>query len=123
MGVQTSIYILLIGLIAGTLSGALGIGGAIVIIPALVLLLGYSQQMAQGTTLVMMVLPIGALAAWQYYSKGFVDFKVALMLAAAFFVGGYLGAKFAVYVPQLFLKKAFAVFLMAIAIKILFFDK
>jgi len=63
----------LIGLAAGVLSGLLGLGGAIVIIPALVMLLGFSQQMAQGTTLIMMVLPVGALAAWQYYQQGFVD--------------------------------------------------
>ena len=107
-----------IGLVGGILSGLLGLGGAIVIIPALVFLLGFSQQMAQGTTLAMMVLPVGALAAWQYYQQGFVDIKTALALAVTFFVGGYFGARFATYIPQEILKKVFAVVLVLIAIKI-----
>jgi len=85
----------LIGAVAGLLGGMLGLGGAIIIIPALVMLLGYSQQMAQGTALIMMVLPVGALAAFQYYQNGYVDVKAALILAAFFFIGGYFGAKFA----------------------------
>lgn len=106
-----------IGLLAGVLSGLLGLGGAIVIIPALVMFLGYSQQMAQGTTLLMMVLPVGALAAWQYYQQGFVDVKTALILGATFFVGGYFGAKFATHIPQETMKKVFAVVLLLIAAK------
>lgn len=113
----------LIGLAAGVLSGLLGLGGAIVIIPALVMLLGFSQQMAQGTTLIMMVLPVGALAAWQYYQQGFVDIKTALVLAAMFFIGGYFGAKFATHIPQEIMKKSFAVVLVLIAVKIWFETK
>ena len=109
-----------IGLLAGVLSGLLGLGGAIVIIPALVMFLGYSQQMAQGTTLLMMVLPVGALAAWQYYQQGFVEIKTALVLAVMFFVGGYFGAKFATHIPQETMKKGFAIALMLIAVKIWF---
>ena len=120
---QQIILIGLVGLLGGLLSGLLGIGGAIVIIPVLVLGFGYSQQMAQGTTLLMMVLPVGGLAAWQYYQKGFVDVKVALIMALFFFVGGYFGAKFAIQIPQDVLKKVFGVGLIAIAVKILFFDK
>ncbi len=120
---QTAIIIGIIGLVGGLLSGLLGIGGAIVIIPALVLILGYTQQMAQGTTLAMMVLPVGALAAWQYYQKGFVDIKIALIMALFFLVGGYFGAKFATQIPQEMMKKIFAVMLIGIAAKILFFDK
>jgi uncharacterized membrane protein YfcA len=112
-----------IGLLAGVLSGLLGLGGAIVIIPALVMLLGYSQQMAQGTTLLMMVLPVGALAAWQYYQQGFVELKTALILAATFFVGGYFGAKFAMHIPQEIMKKVFAVVLLLIAAKMWFGGK
>jgi hypothetical protein len=112
-----------IGLIAGLLSGLLGLGGAVVIIPALVILFGFSQQMAQGTTLVMMVLPIGALAAWQYYQQGFVDIKVALIMAVTFFIGGYFGAKYATQIPQEILKKGFAVMLIFIALKMLFSSK
>ena len=123
MDIQNIAVIALIGMAGGLLGGLLGLGGAIIIIPALVMLLGYSQQMAQGTTLIMMVLPVGALAAWQYYQKGFVDIKAALILAAFFFVGGYIGAKFATRIPQEILKKSFAVMLVAIAVKMWFFEK
>ncbi|MBK9981082.1 MAG: sulfite exporter TauE/SafE family protein [Saprospiraceae bacterium] len=117
---QTSGIIALIGIAGGLLSGVLGLGGAIIIIPALVMLLGFSQQMAQGTALIMMVLPVGALAAFQYYQKGFVDMKSALLLAGFFFIGGYFGAKLATEIPQDLLKKLFAVVLIAIAFKMWF---
>jgi uncharacterized membrane protein YfcA len=94
-----------------------------VIIPALVMFMGYSQQMAQGTALMMMVLPVGALAAFQYYQKGYVDIKAALIMAVFFFVGGYFGAKFATQIPQDTLKKIFALLLVVIAVKMWFFDK
>lgn len=117
-----SITIVLIGVAAGLLSGMLGLGGAIVIIPALVMLLGFSQQMAQGTTLLMLVLPVGALAAWQYYKAGNADIRTAALMGAAFFIGGFVGAKFANHIPQEFLKKTFALLLMGIAIKLMFFE-
>jgi uncharacterized membrane protein YfcA len=112
-----------IGVTAGLLSGLLGLGGAIIIIPALVMWLGYSQQLAQGTALMMMVLPVGALAAFQYYQKGFVDVQVAWVMAIFFFVGGYLGAKFATHIPQDILKRVFALMLVIIAVKMWFFEK
>ncbi len=120
MELQNAVLIALIGVTAGLLGGMFGLGGAIIIIPALVMILGYSQQMAQGTALIMMVLPVGALAAFQYYQKGFVDVKAALILAAFFFIGGYFGAKFATVIPQNILKKTFAVLLVGIAIKMWF---
>ena len=100
-----------IGIVSGILGGLLGLGGAIVIIPALAIFLGYSQQMAQGTALIMMVLPVGALAAYQYYQKGFVDVKAALILGLFFFIGGYFGGKFATQIPELAMKRIFAVIL------------
>lgn len=120
MELQNTILIALIGTVAGLLGGMLGLGGAIIIIPALVFLLGYSQQMAQGTALIMMVLPVGALAAFQYYQKGFVDIKAALILALFFSLGGYFGAKFITHIPQDFVKKGFAIMLSIIAIKMWF---
>ena len=120
MELQNIILIAIIGIAAGILSGLLGLGGAIIIIPALVMLLGYSQQMAQGTALVMMVLPVGALAAYQYYEKGFVDIKASLIMAVFFFAGGYFGAKFATHIPQDVLKKVFAIVLVGIAVKMWF---
>lgn len=123
MEISNSALIALIGVAAGMLGGLLGLGGAIIIIPALVMMLGYSQKMAQGTALIMMVLPVGGLAAFQYYQKGFVDIKAALILGVFFFVGGYFGAKYATQIPQEMLKKTFALLLVGIAVKIWFFDK
>ncbi len=123
MDLQNFVIIALIGIVAGVLSGLLGLGGAIIIIPALAMFLGFSQQRSQGTALMMMVLPVGALAAFQYYQKGYVDIKVALIMAVFFFAGGFFGAKFATQIPQDILKKAFAVMLVAIAVKMWFFDK
>lgn len=113
----------LIGTLAGFLSGLLGIGGAVIVIPALMLLLKFSQPMAQGTTLVMLVPPVGALAAWQYYRVGNADWKVALILAVFFFISGYIGAKLANQMPQEALRKIFAVMLILIALQMLFFEK
>jgi uncharacterized protein len=120
MEVQNMIVIALIGMAAGVLGGMLGLGGAIIIIPALIMFLEFSQQLAQGTALIMMVLPVGALAAFQYYQKGFVDVKAALILAGFFFIGGYFGAKLATQIPQEILKKVFAVMLVGIAVKMWF---
>ena len=108
---------LVFGLVAGILSGLLGIGGGIFIIPALVFLLGFSQQTAQGTTLAMMVPPIGLLAAWAYYSKGYVDLKVAGLMCIGFFIGGFLGAKFATALSGVTLSRIFGVAMLVISIK------
>mgnify|MGYP003558620537 CR=1 FL=1 len=120
---QQPLTIALIGIAAGLLGGVLGLGGAIIIIPALVMLLGYSQQMAQGTTLLMMVMPVGALAAWQYYKTGNINIKSAVILGITFFISSYIRAKIANQIPEAILKKAFAVLLIAIAVKMLFFEK
>ena len=105
MEINQIIILLIIGLIGGILSGLLGIGGAVFVIPLLVLVLGFSQQTAQGTTLMMMIPPIGLLAAWQYYKSGNGDPKVAGILALAFFIGGFFGGKLANHIPQEILKK------------------
>ena len=120
MQLNNAAIIALLGTAAGLLGGLLGLGGAIIIIPGLVLMLGYSQQMAQGTALIMMVFPVGGLAAYQYYQEGFVDVKAALIMGAFFFVGGYFAAKFANQIPQDLLKKAFSIMLLFIAAKIWF---
>lgn len=123
MDLQNIIILALIGIASGLLSGTMGLGGAIIIIPALVMLLGFSQQMAQGTTLMMMVLPVGAMAAYHYHQQGFVDIKAAVVMGTFFFIGGYYGAKMAIAIPQDILKKVFAVLLIIIAVKMLFFEK
>jgi len=83
------LYIVL-GLVAGILSGLIGIGGGVIIVPALVLLFGMSQHNAQGTTLALLIPPIGILAAWTYYKAGFVDVRVAVLVAVGFFAGSFL---------------------------------
>ena len=112
-------FYLLLGLLAGVLSGLLGIGGGIIVVPALVLLFGFSQHTAQGTTLAMMIPPIGLLAAWAYYSKGFVDVKVAGLMCIGFFIGGFLGAKFAAPIPDIMLKRIFGAAMLIVSIKMI----
>jgi uncharacterized membrane protein YfcA len=118
---MNTFYYLVLGLVTGIFSGLLGIGGAIIIIPALVLLFGLSQRTAQGTTLALMVPPIGLLAAWTYYKAGFVDLKVAGLICLGFFVGGLLGAKFAIEIPDYLLRKIFGVALLVASIRMIFF--
>jgi len=112
---------LVLGLVAGVFSGLIGIGGAIIIIPSLVLLFGLSQHTAQGTTLALMVPPIGLLAAWMYYKSGFVDLKIAGLICLGFFVGGFFGAKFATEMPEQVLRKIFGVILLLASLKMIFF--
>jgi uncharacterized membrane protein YfcA len=111
---------LLLGLIAGALSGLIGIGGGVIIVPVLIFLFGFSQHQAQGTTLAMLVPPIGILAAWTYYKHGFVDLKVASLLALGFFIGSLFGAKFATGLSNVLLEKIFGVALLLIALKMIF---
>jgi uncharacterized membrane protein YfcA len=117
--IMNIILYLLLGLVAGTFSGLIGIGGAIIIIPALVLLFGLSQHTAQGTTLALMVPPIGLLAAWVYYRQGFVDLKIAGLICLGFFVGGLIGAKFATEIPDQTLRKVFGVVLLLASLKMI----
>lgn len=107
----------LIGIAAGILSGLMGIGGASLMIPALVVLYGYDQKLAQGTTLLLMVPPIGLLAALEYHKAGYTNIKAAIIIAAFFFIGGLLGSKLAVKMDSAVLRKVFAVFFMVIAIR------
>lgn len=110
---------LLLGLGVGSISGLIGIGGGVLITPALVYLFGFSQHEAQGTTLALLVPPIGLLGAWTYYAQGFVDVKVAAMVCAGFFIGGFVGAQFAVDVPEVMLKRIFGTAMLIIALRML----
>jgi uncharacterized membrane protein YfcA len=110
---------LLVGLLGGIFSGMLGLGGGIVMVPTLAFLFGLSQHQAQGTTLALMVPPIGLLAAWTYYKAGFVDLKIAAFVCLGFFFGGLLGAKLVVGLPDPLLRKIFGVALLMIAIKMI----
>jgi len=111
---------LLLGLVAGILSGLIGIGGGVIIIPVLVFLFGLSQHQAQGTTLALMVPPIGLLAAWTYYKQGFVDLKIAIFICMGFFLGGLLGAKLATGLSTAALEKVFGIVLLLVALKMIF---
>ncbi len=106
--------VLLIGLGVGVISGVVGIGGGILFIPALVYLLGMDQYKAQGTSLGALLAPVGLLAFLEYYRNGHADLRVALLLAAGFFVGGYFGAVGAVHIPELWLRRIFAATLMVV---------
>lgn len=114
------LYILL-GVVAGTFSGLIGIGGAIIIIPVLVLLFGLQQHIAQGTTLALMIPPIGLLAAWTYYKQGFVDLKIAGLICLGFFFGGLMGAQFAIKIPDELLRKVFGMILLVASLKMIFY--
>lgn len=114
------ILILALGLAAGVLSGLVGVGGGVIVVPALVFLLGFTQHQAQGTTLAMMVPPIGVLAAWQYYKHGNVDIKTAALLCAGFVAGGLMGGRLANTLSSAALEKAFGFMLLIIALKMLF---
>lgn len=119
---STSILLILIviGVITGIAAGMLGIGGAIIMIPAMVFFLGFSQQTAQGTSLAVMLPPIGIIAAYNYYKAGEVNLKFAMILAVAFIIGSYFGSKLALTMPQALLKKIFGVLLLLVAAKMLF---
>ncbi|MGQ9638724.1 MAG: TSUP family transporter [Thermodesulfobacteriota bacterium] len=111
---------LLLGLVAGTFSGLIGIGGGTIIVPALVFLFGLSQHQAQGTTLALLVPPIGFLAAWTYYKQGYVDLRIASLICIGFFLGGLLGARFAIRLSSVALERVFGVALLLISLKMIF---
>jgi hypothetical protein len=111
---------LLLGLVAGVLSGLIGVGGGIIIVPALVLVFGMTQHQAQGTTLALLVPPIGLLAAWTYYKQGYVDLRIATFICMGFFLGGLLGAKLATALSNPVLEKIFGIALLLISLKMIF---
>ena len=123
MNVTTILGLLILGLAAGIMSSMVGIGGGVVIVPALVIMFSISQKMAQGTSLVMLLPPIGILAVINYYKAGYVDFKIAGVLIVAFVIGSYFGSKVALNLQESTLKRIFGAFLMLLAVKYLFFTK
>ena len=123
MDIQMILILLLVGLAAGALGGMVGIGGGIIIVPALVYFLGFSQFKAQGTSLALLLPPLGILGVMQYYKQGYVDFKIVGILAVGFLIGSLFGSKWALNLPQETIKKVFACLLILVALKMLFLDK
>jgi len=123
MSIQTIALIILVGLAAGMLSGLVGVGGGIIIVPALIYILGFNQHQAMGTSLGILLLPAGILAVMNYYKKGYIDMKVVIILFVGFIIGGYFGSKISLGMQESVLRKIFAVVLIFIAGKMLFFDK
>jgi len=122
MNIETVMLLLVIGFAAGTLSGLVGVGGGIIIVPALVFFLGFTQQEAQGTSLGLLLLPVGVLAVMNYYNKGYIDIKVVGVMSLAFVAGGWLGSKLAVQLSEETVKRIFAIVLFYTAFKMLNWD-
>ena len=123
MSASTLFLVLLLGLIAGFASSMVGIGGGIIIVPGLVFLFGFDQKAAQGTSLLLLSLPVAAAGAFAYYKTGNASWPTALLLAVGFVAGGFLGGKLATSLDTTVMKKVFAVFMILMALKYLFFDK
>ena len=119
MDVQIILSLVLIGILAGILSGLDGVGGGVVMVPLLVLLLGFNQHQAQGTSLAVLVVPVTAVAVYTYHKEGFIDWRYVGIIAVFFVVGGYFGSKIAVGLDQKMLKKVFGLILLLIAGKML----
>ncbi len=115
----TSFGYVILGIVAGVLSGIVGIGGGVIIVPALVFLFGMSQYSAQGTTIAMLVLPVGILAAWVYFRQGYVNIPAAVLLAGGFFLGSMAGARIAVSMPETTLEKIFGAMVILIGLKMI----
>ena len=111
-----------IGLLAGVLSGLFGIGGGIVIVPLLILLVGFTTTQAAGTSLAALLLPVGALGALEYWRGDFVDLGFAAVLAAGLLIGAYLGARLGISLPVETVQRAFGVLLVVVGVRFIFFS-
>ncbi len=119
MDAYSIVILILIGALAGSISAFMGIGGGLIIIPLLVLLLNYSQKAAQGTSLAILSIPVTLIATINYYKTGYVNISHVLIMAAGFVIASYFASKYALSLPDVYLKKVFAVFLILYAIKLL----
>ena len=123
MSLQVIIILFLVGLAAGILGGLVGIGGGIIIVPSLIYFLGFSQKEAQGTSLGILLLPVGILGVLQFYKAGYVDMRTVWLVSFGFLVGSYFGSKIALSFSQETVKKIFAILMILIGLKMLFLDK
>jgi uncharacterized protein len=120
MTIQTWTILILIGLSAGALGGILGIGGGLILIPGLVLFLGLDQHTAIGTSLAVLLPPIGLFAAYNYYKAGAVNLKYGLIVAVAFMVGSFFSSKVALMLPEIIVRRTFSILLLVISVRMFF---
>jgi len=120
MTLQTIVILIFIGIFAGVASGFVGVGGGIVIVPALVYMLGVSQHMAQGTSLLLMLPPIGILAVMNYYKAGEVNVTYGIIIACAFVIGGWIGSKLALRLSPATVKLAFGILMLYVAVRMVY---
>lgn len=123
MSINELIILASIGLAAGVFSGMFGIGGGMVMVPALVFFIGVNQYTAQGTSLAVLVIPVAAVAAFNYYKAGHVEPKWALIMAVGFVIGGFLGSKISLGMSEVVMKRLFGILMLGMAIKLIFFTK
>ena len=123
MTLSTLLILIVIGLIAGILSGLVGVGGGILMVPMFVIFLGITQHNAQGMSLAVMLPPVTFLAVYNYHKAGEIDWRMALIVSAVFIIGGFFGSKIALKIDQLTLKRIFGVMMLIAAIKLMFFSK
>ncbi len=123
MTVSTIIILILIGLAAGILSGMVGVGGGIIMVPLFAVFLGLTQHNAQGMSLAVMLPPVTFFAVYNYHKAGAIDWRMALIVSAIFVIGGFIGSKFALKIDQVTLKKIFGVLMLIVALKMIFFSK
>jgi uncharacterized protein len=120
MGLTTLLLLIITGLLAGFVGGAMGVGGGIIIVPALVFIMGFTQHEAQGTSLAVLLFPIGILAVFNYAKSGYVNYKYALILILAFVIGSYFGSVVSVHLPDRILKKTFGLLMLIVGLKMVF---
>jgi hypothetical protein len=120
MSISTIIILMFIGVCAGMLSGFVGVGGGMIIVPGLIFLLGASQLSAQGTSLAVIMLPVGIFGVMNYYKAGHINIQYAAIIALAFVIGSYFGSKYALKVPEHKIKFLFGLFLLYISIRMIY---
>lgn len=119
MTTQTILILVLIGVLAGILSGFVGVGGGVIIVPALVYALGMSQYEAQGTSLFVLLLPVGILAVMNYSKSGEINWKFGLIIAVTFVIGGFIGSKLALKISPALVKLIFGIIMALVSIKLI----
>ena len=119
MAIQTFLILIVVGVLSGILSGFVGVGGGILIVPALIYMLGLSQYEAQGTSLFILLLPVGILAVNNYWKAGMINWKFGILVAITFVIGGYIGSKLALKISPSIVKLAFGIIMAFVSFKMI----